>query len=106
MVMTGRRIGGDEALCWGLAHRSVDPDTLDAETTLLVDELLSMPPGPLAMTKAAFAAIGRAEPGMAIAWSDPDVSAWAASDAESAAAAAAYRQRHLGGSAPGDRPVS
>lgn len=96
MVMTGRRIGGAEAAAWGLAHRCVPAAELDAAVEALVAELRAMPAGPLAMTKAAFAAAARVQPEMALAWPDPDVSAWASGDPETAAAAVAYRRRHLG----------
>jgi enoyl-CoA hydratase/carnithine racemase len=76
VVMTGRRIGGAEALQWGLVHRLVTPDELDAAVDLLVSELLAKPAVPLAMTVDALRALGRATSGTDAAWSDPDLLRW------------------------------
>jgi enoyl-CoA hydratase/carnithine racemase len=94
LVMTGRRIDAAEALRCGFVQRVVEASELDAATDALVGELLEMPDGPLAMTRAMFAAISRERLGAA-GWADPDVLAWSGREPESRDAAARYVERRL-----------
>lgn len=89
LVMTGRVLSGREAFDWGLVQRLVPAEKLAEETDALVSELLRMPPGPLAITKAALAAMGKA--GLHGAWADPDLLAWSLRDPEAIQAAQAYQ---------------
>lgn len=90
LVMTGRRLTGREALEWGLVQRLVPTDQLDKATDELVAELMTMPAGPLAMTRAALSAMGRASSHGA--WADPDLLAWSLRDPEGRQASEAYRE--------------
>lgn len=81
LVMTGRKLSGREAMEWGFVHRVGPLDALDKIADELVSELLRMPPGPLAMTRAALSAAGRA--GLQTAWADPDLLSWALREPES-----------------------
>jgi enoyl-CoA hydratase/carnithine racemase len=76
LVMTGRRIGGDEAERWGLVHRLVAASELDAAVDALVNELLAQPAAPLAMTVDALRALGRATSAPDVSWADPDLLRW------------------------------
>jgi enoyl-CoA hydratase/carnithine racemase len=76
LVMTGRAVGGEEALAWGLVHRLVEPDELDAAVAALLGDLLSQPPGPLGMTVDALRALGRATSAPELGWADPDLLRW------------------------------
>jgi enoyl-CoA hydratase/carnithine racemase len=76
LVMTGRRVGADEAERWGLVHRVAPADGLDAAVDGLVGELLAQPPAPLAMTVDALRALGRAVSGPETSWADPDLLRW------------------------------
>lgn len=90
LVMTGRKLNGREALDWGLVQRLVAADGLEAATDELVSELLRMPPGPLATTRAALSAMGKS--GLPGAWADPDILAWALRDPEARDASEKYRE--------------
>jgi len=94
LVFTGRRVGADEALAWGLVNRV--GDDLESATRALVDELLAMPEAVLAMTKDAFRALGRTLVSHEAAWADPDLLGGARHEPESAEAARAYVERTLG----------
>jgi enoyl-CoA hydratase/carnithine racemase len=90
LVLTGRTVGADDALAWGLVHRVGDRD---AETRTLVDELLAMPAGPAAVTKDAMRAYGRTIVSHEAAWADPDLLDAARRDPEGAEAANTYLER-------------
>jgi enoyl-CoA hydratase/carnithine racemase len=75
-VMTGRSVGADELLRSGFATRVVPRSGLDEAVDGCAAELVAMPAGPLAMTRALTAAIGRTTPAMVAAWADPDVLSW------------------------------
>lgn len=91
LVLTGRAVGADEALSWGLVHRvgALADDALGP----LLDELRAMPSGPLAVSKDALRASGRTVVSMEAAWADPDLLSAARADPESGQAAAAYLRR-------------
>src|SRR5580658_9179036 len=61
-VMTCREVHPDELLRSGFAQRVVPTDHLDDEIAILLGQLLAIPPGPLAMTRAMTAALGRSHP--------------------------------------------
>lgn len=92
-VMSGRPVMIDELVRTGFAQRSASLDSLDDAVDDCVSELLAMPPGPLAMTRAMTAAIGRQHPSMVAAWADPDLLAWSFREPEGRAAAKARRDR-------------
>ncbi|HEX2575961.1 MAG TPA: enoyl-CoA hydratase/isomerase family protein [Aquihabitans sp.] len=89
-VMTGREVRVEELLRSGFAQRIAPAAELDAALDRCLDELLAAPPGPLAMTRAMTAAIGRHHPAMATAWADADLQQWAFTEDEYRRAAAAY----------------
>ena len=93
MVMTGRVVEAPEALAFGLVQRVADGQPVGDVVDALVEELLSAPAAPLAMTKAFTAALGRAVGGHASAWADPDLIAWSVNDPEALEALRSYRQR-------------
>lgn len=78
LVMTGRRVGADEALATGLVQRLAPstPTGLDEATDTLVAELLAQPAVPLALTVDGLRALGRAIGGAETAWADPDLLRW------------------------------
>ena len=80
LVMTGRPLGGEEALAWGFIHRLVPPDELNATTEALVDELLAQPVDALAMTVDGMRALGRALSAPDVSWADPDLLRWSLRD--------------------------
>lgn len=92
-VMTGRSVSAAELLRTGYVTRLVEPAALDEAVTACVDELVAMPAGPLAMTRALTAAIGRTTPAMVAGWADPDVLAWSFQDPEGRDAARDYDAR-------------
>jgi enoyl-CoA hydratase/carnithine racemase len=91
-VMTCRPVPADELHRCGYAQRLVPRADLDAAVDELVGQLLAVPPGPLAMTRAMTAAIGRTHPAMATAWADADHQVWAFTEEEYRQAATAYLQ--------------
>ncbi len=88
LVLTGRTLEADEALAWGLVHR-----VGDAALATLLDELSSMPAGPLAVSKDAMRAYGRTAVSLDAAWADPDLLQAARHEPESAEAITAYLKR-------------
>jgi enoyl-CoA hydratase/carnithine racemase len=89
-VMTCRPVEADELLRSGYAQRLVPRGGLDAAVDEAVAQLLAVPPGPLAMTRAMTAAIGRSHPAMATAWADADIQQWSFTEEEYRQTAAAY----------------
>lgn len=51
MLLTGRRIGGEEALSWGLIDRLVDPDAVKDTALQLAGEIASAAPLAVAATR-------------------------------------------------------
>ncbi len=92
-VMTGRSVEADELLRSGFAQRVVPRDDLDDAVAQCVAELSAMPAGPLAMTRALTAAIGRTAPAMVAGWADADALAWSFREPEGRSAAADYDRR-------------
>jgi enoyl-CoA hydratase/carnithine racemase len=101
IVMTARVLDGEAALACGFVQRLVAADELASATDRLVDELLAMAEGPLAMTRSMFSAIGRDRTGLA-AWADADLLSWSLAEEESRRAAAQYRRNRL--PHPGEPP--
>lgn len=97
-VMTCRAVRSEELLRSGFAQRVVAESDLDGAVAGLLQELLAVPPGPLAMTRAMTSALGRGHPAMSAAWADADNQQWAFTEDEYRAAAASYMER-LGNSA-------
>jgi enoyl-CoA hydratase/carnithine racemase len=91
-VMTCRPVPAAELAASGYAQRVVPAEALDDAVAACVAELLAVPPGPLAMTRAMTAAIGRSHPAMALAWADADHQRWAFTEDEYRRAALAYLQ--------------
>jgi enoyl-CoA hydratase/carnithine racemase len=89
-VMTCRPVDADELLRTGYATRLAPADGLDDAVAACVDQLLAVPPGPLAMTRAMTAALGRAAPAMAAGWGDADHQRWAFTEDEYRHAARRY----------------
>ena len=94
-VMTCRPVAADELLRSGFAQRLADRQELDAALEECVDQLLAVPPGPLALTRAMTAAIGRTSPAMVAGWADPDIMRWSLTEDEYRAAARQYVDRNL-----------
>lgn len=92
-IMTCRPVEADELLRTGFATRVVPAAELDAAVEACVDELLAIPPAPLAMTRAMTAALGRGHPAMTAAWADADLQMWSFTEDEYREAARAYAQR-------------
>jgi enoyl-CoA hydratase/carnithine racemase len=81
-VMTCRDVHSEELLRCGFAQRVVAGSRLDDEVSVLLEQLLAVPPGPLAMTRAMTATLGRCHPAMSAAWADADHLQWAFTEAE------------------------
>ena len=81
-VMSSRSVDADELLRTGYVTRLVPRSELDRAVATCIDQLLSAPPGPLAMTRAMTAAIGRATPTLATGWADPDHQHWTFTEEE------------------------
>jgi enoyl-CoA hydratase/carnithine racemase len=94
-IMTCRAVAADELHRSGYAQRVVPAAELDAAVEACVNQLLAVPPGPLAMTRAMMSAIGRTSPAMVAAWGDADHQQWSFTEAEYRQAATAYIQGSL-----------
>lgn len=81
-VMTCRPVPADELLRTGFATRLVEAADLDEEVERCLEQLLAAPSGPLAMTRAMTAAIGRADPALATGWADSDHQHWSFTEDE------------------------
>ena len=92
-VLTGRSIDATEALEAGFLQRLAPAGGLDAAVDELLAELLAMPAGPLALTRASFNAIGAAAGHPELGWADADLLRWSQLERESQEAAAAYAER-------------
>jgi enoyl-CoA hydratase/carnithine racemase len=79
-VMTCRPVDAEELLRTGFVTR-VGPSA-EALVEECLAQLLAVPPGPLAMTRAMTAAIGRTSPAMAAGWGDADHQRWAFTEDE------------------------
>jgi enoyl-CoA hydratase/carnithine racemase len=73
LVMTGRPVGGEEALAWGLVTRLVPVDQLDAAVEDLTATLVAQPTVALARTVDGLRALGRAVSAPDVAWADSDL---------------------------------
>ena len=91
-IMTCRAVSADELSRSGYAQRVVPISQLDAAVAKCVDQLLAVPPGPLAMTRSMMSAIGRTSPAMVAAWGDADHQQWSFSESEYRQAAKSYIQ--------------
>jgi enoyl-CoA hydratase/carnithine racemase len=89
-VMTCREVLAEELHRAGYAQRLVPRAQLDDAVAECVAQLLAVPPGPLAMTRALTAAIGRTAPGMVAGWGDADHQQWAFTEDEHRQAARSY----------------
>jgi enoyl-CoA hydratase/carnithine racemase len=89
-VMTCREVHAEELRRSGFAQRVVPDDALDHAVTECVAQLLAVPPGPLAMTRAMTSALGRTHPAMAAGWGDADHQQWSFGEDEYRQAASAY----------------
>jgi enoyl-CoA hydratase/carnithine racemase len=76
ILLTGRRVDAAEAAEIGLVHRVVDD--LDEAVPGLVEELLAIPAPAQAITKRALVALGGTD--LDLAWADPELHAWAATE--------------------------
>lgn len=83
-VMTCRAVDADELHRTGFAQRRA----ADAEE--VVRQLLAVPAGPLAMTRAMTSAIGRSHPAMVAGWGDADHQQWSFTEDEHRQAASSY----------------
>jgi len=81
-VMTCRPVAADELLRSGFAQRIATGKGLDVAVSECVEQLLRVPAGPLAMTRAITSAIGRSSPAMLAGWGDADHQQWAFSEDE------------------------
>lgn len=89
-VMTCRPVHADELLRTGFATRLAPAADFEDAVEALLAELLAIPPGPLAMTRAMTAAIGRTTPALATGWADPDHQHWSFTEDEYREAARRY----------------
>lgn len=92
-VMTCREVYADELLRCGFAQRVVSDALLDTEVSRVVDQLLVVPPGPLAMTRSMTAALGRSHPAMSAGWGDADHQQWAFTEDEYRQVASEYMRK-------------
>lgn len=103
-VMTCRPVHSEELLRSGFAQRVAPAAGLDAALDECVAQLLAIPPGPLAMTRAMTAAISRSHPAMVAGWGDPDLQQWAFTEDEYRQAAAGYVKSRLPTPRPDGEP--
>ncbi|HEY3841778.1 MAG TPA: enoyl-CoA hydratase/isomerase family protein [Acidimicrobiales bacterium] len=89
-VMTCRAVLAPELLQSGFAQRVVPSADLDDAVAECVAQLIAVPPGPLAMTRAMTAALGRSHPAMAAGWGDADHQQWSFTEDDYRTAASAY----------------
>ena len=89
-VMTCRPVDATELHRSGFAQRLVPRAGLDDAVATCVAQLLAVPPGPLAMTRAMTSALGRTHPAMAAGWGDADHQQWAFTEDEYRSAARSY----------------
>jgi enoyl-CoA hydratase/carnithine racemase len=89
-IMTCRPVAADELQRSGYAQRVVAAAELDEAVDACLGQLLAVPAGPLAMTRAMMSAIGRTSPAMVAAWGDADHQQWSFTEAEYRQAARAY----------------
>jgi enoyl-CoA hydratase/carnithine racemase len=89
-IMTCRPVAPEELQRSGYAQRVVAAAELDSAVEKCVAQLLAVPPGPLAMTRAMMSAIGRTSPAMVAAWGDADHQQWSFTEAEYRQAARSY----------------
>jgi enoyl-CoA hydratase/carnithine racemase len=89
-IMTCRPVAADELQRSGYAQRVVTAAELDEAVDECVGQLLAVPSGPLAMTRAMMSAIGRTSPAMVAAWGDADHQQWSFTEAEYREAARSY----------------
>ncbi|HEX2038684.1 MAG TPA: enoyl-CoA hydratase/isomerase family protein [Acidimicrobiales bacterium] len=96
LVLTGRTMDAEEANSCGFVQRVVPRQVLDAATDDLVETLVAMPGGPLAISRAMFAALGRQQAGPA-GWADADLLMWSALEPQGQAADLGYVTSRLNG---------
>lgn len=89
LVLTGRAMRAEEAKACGFVQQVEPASDLDARLAEIAAGLAVMPSGPLAVSKAMFAALSRSAAGPA-GWADPDLLLWSPTETESQEAAAAY----------------
>jgi len=89
-IMTCRPVAADELHRSGYAQRVVATADIDAAVDECVSQLLAVPPGPLAMTRAMLSALSRTSPGMAAAWGDADHQQWSFTEDEYRQAVRSY----------------
>src|SRR5690606_1118612 len=94
LVMTARVLDARECHAWGIITRLAEEGGLDTALDEVVAGLMAMPEAPLAMTKDAFAALGRR--GLDMAWADADLISWSMQEPERREAARRYIERTLG----------
>lgn len=92
-VMTCRPVRIEELQRSGFVQRVAAAGELDAAVDRCIAELLAVPAGPLAMTRAMTSAIGRSHPSMLAGWGDADHQQWAFTEDEYRTAALDYVNR-------------
>lgn len=95
-VMTCREVRAEELLRSGYAQRVAPTEEIDEAVEECVAQLLAVPAGPLAMTRAMTSAIGRTHPAMVAGWGDADHQHWSFTEDEYRSAVAGYVSRNLG----------
>lgn len=91
-VMTSREVLADELFQRAWAQRLVGRHELKEKTEILIKELMSIPPAPLALSRAMTTAIGQSKSGMNLGWADADLQQWAFNEEEHQTAVLKYRQ--------------